>query len=243
VSGPEALAVRVGKKLRNEESLIVEYSGIRLRMDLDRIPLWRGNNVTLKELWSDYSQYLYLPRLLNSGVLLDAVRSGVASTSWDIDAFAYAGAVAEDGRYSGLVGGKHPDVVLDSAAVVVHPDVAVRQLAEPPPGGGGGGSKGPGGPTYPPGGGGGSGGGGPQPPVNVLPTRFFGHVSLEPVRMLRDLGDIAEAIVAQLGRANPSITISVEIEATTDEGFPDDVRRTVSENARTLKFDAHEFED
>jgi hypothetical protein len=60
--------------------------------------------------------------------------------------------------------------------------------------------------------------------------------------MLRDLGDIADAIVAQLGRANAEITITVEIEATAEEGFVDDVRRTVSENARTLKFATHEFE-
>lgn len=58
--------------------------------------------------------------------------------------------------------------------------------------------------------------------------------------MLRDLGDIADAIVGQLGRA--SVTIVVEIEATADEGFSDDVRRTVSENARTLKFQTQEFE-
>ena len=63
MGGPEPLAVRVSKKLRNEEALITEYSGARLRMDLDRVPLWRGDHVTLKQLWSDYSQYLYLPRL------------------------------------------------------------------------------------------------------------------------------------------------------------------------------------
>jgi hypothetical protein len=58
VSGPDPLAVRVGKKLRSEEALITEYSGARLRMDLDRVPLWRGDHVGLKQLWSDYSQYL-----------------------------------------------------------------------------------------------------------------------------------------------------------------------------------------
>jgi hypothetical protein len=75
------------------------------------------------------------------------------------------------------------------------------------------------------------------------PTRFYGRVSLEPVRMLRDLGDIADAVVAQLARADAAVTITVEIEATTGKGFADDVRRTVSENARTLKFESHEFED
>ena len=60
--------------------------------------------------------------------------------------------------------------------------------------------------------------------------------------MLRDLGDIAEAIVKQLGRADADVTITVEIEATTEGGFEEDIRRTVDENARTLKFDTHEFE-
>jgi len=61
--------------------------------------------------------------------------------------------------------------------------------------------------------------------------------------MLRDLGEIADAIVAQLGRADATITITVEIEASSERGFSDDIRRTVSENARTLKFGTHEFED
>ncbi len=61
--------------------------------------------------------------------------------------------------------------------------------------------------------------------------------------MLRDLGEIAESIVKQLGRADASVTITVEIEATAEGGFSEDVRRAVDENARTLKFDTHEFED
>jgi hypothetical protein len=76
-----------------------------------------------------------------------------------------------------------------------------------------------------------------------LPRRFYGRVSLEPVRMLRDLGDIAEAVVAQLGRADAEVTLTLEIEATVEAGFAEDVRRTVGENARTLKFDTHEFEE
>ena len=76
----------------------------------------------------------------------------------------------------------------------------------------------------------------------ATPTRFYGRVSLEPVRMLRDLGEIADAIVAQLGRTDADINIAIEIEATSNAGFSDDIRRTVSENARTLKFDTHEFE-
>ena len=233
VGGPDPLAVRVSKKLRNEEALITEYSGVRLRMDLDRVPLWRGDHVTLKQLWSDYSQYLYLPRLVNSEVLLGAVRSGVALLTWDPDSFAYASAFAEaTNRYSGLVGGQHAGVVLDATSMLVKPDIAARQIAEDVKSVGGEAARaaqtGDRATTTPP---------GPDQhptPGHGLSKRFCGRAALEPVRMLRDLGEIAEAIVGQLDRAGANVTISVEIEATTEGGFPDDVRRIVSENARTL---------
>lgn len=178
---------------------------------------------------------------MNSEVLLEAVRSGIALLTWNPDTFAYASAFSEaTNRYSGLVGGQHAAVVLDATSVVVKPDVAANQMAED--------VKSVGGEAVPtvqtdkaattaPG------VDQDTAPAPGLPKRFYGRALLEPVRMLRDLGEIAEAIVAQLARAGANVTISVEIEATTEDGFPDDVRRTVSENARTLKFEAHEFED
>jgi predicted AAA+ superfamily ATPase len=241
VSGQDALAARVSKKLRNDEGLITEYSGTRLRMDLDRIPLWRADHVGLKQLWSDYSQYLYLPRLRDCAVLLDAVRQGVALLTWNPDTFAYASAFDEaNGRYIGLVGGQHAAVVMDAASVLVKPECASRQVdAEHVPSGTDRGEQ----PSRK---GAEAAAGGGQPGADSepgAPTRFYGRISLEPVRMLRDLGEIAEAIVAQLGRADADIKITVEVEARATEGFPDEVRRTVSENARTLKFESHEFED
>jgi hypothetical protein len=245
VNGPDPLAVRVAKKLRNEEALITEYSGARLRMDLDRIPLWRGGHITLRQLWSDYSQYLYLPRLRDSAVLLDAVRTGVALFTWSTDTFAYASAYDEQsGRYVGLAASQHVAVLLDATAVVVKPEVATRQFdeVEVPPGG----------PSLPPPGteprpetGGGVTGSGSTSAgcAPLAPRRFYGRVAVEPVRMLRDLGDIAESIVKQLGRADASVTITVEIEATAEGGFSEEVRRSVDENARTLKFESHEFEE
>jgi predicted AAA+ superfamily ATPase len=243
VSGPDPLAVRVAKKLRNDEGLITDYSGTRLRMDLDRIPLWRGDHIGLKQLWNDYTQYLYLARLRDSAVLLDAVRQGVALLTWNPDTFGYASAFDEaSGRYKGLVAGQHAAVVMDAESVLVQPSAAARQVEVEQTSTGVTGErelKITGEATA------GAGGSG-QPAATTTPgepTRFYGRVSLEPVRMLRDLGEIADAIVAQLGRADADIRITVEVEAQADEGFSDDVRRTVSENARTLKFDSHEFED
>jgi hypothetical protein len=68
-------------------------------------------------------------------------------------------------------------------------------------------------------------------------------VTLEPVRLLRDVGQIAEALIAHLNRpAGSNVRVTVEIEAEASDGFPEDLRRTVSENARTLKFDQSGFE-
>ena len=84
---------------------------------------------------------------------------------------------------------------------------------------------------------------GPEPGGESVPSRFYGRVTLEPVRLLRDVGQIAEALVAHLNRPDGSaVSITVEIEASAPEGFSEDLRRTVSENARTLKFETSEFE-
>jgi hypothetical protein len=42
--------------------------------------------------------------------------------------------------------------------------------------------------------------------------------------------------------ADAEVSINIEIEATSAQGFDDDVRRTVTENAHTLKFETQEFE-
>ena len=63
LSGQDALAVRASKRLRNEEFLVPALAGTRLRMELDRIPLWRGDHVAIKQLAEDFARYLYLPRL------------------------------------------------------------------------------------------------------------------------------------------------------------------------------------
>jgi hypothetical protein len=249
VIGTDPLSVRISSKLEAEEGLITQYSGVRLRMDLDRVPLWRGGHVSVRQLWSDYAQYLYLPRLRDSAVLLGAVQDGVALLTWNPDTFAYASAVDETtGRYAGLVAAVSPSVTLDGASVVVKPDVAHRQIEDdrqPPeePGGRGEGGRGGDGRA-----GGGSPGAGPgetggEPESPALPARFYGRKTLEPVRLLRDVSDITDAIVQQLGRGGDAeVSITIEIEATTSTGFDDDVRRTVTENARTLRFDTHEFE-
>ena len=76
-SGHDALAVRASKKLRNDELLLTGFAGTRLKMELDRVPLWRNNHVAVKQLAEDFARYVYLPRLKDSAVLVGAVRDGL----------------------------------------------------------------------------------------------------------------------------------------------------------------------
>ena len=90
LSGQDALAVRASKKLRSDEHLVTGFAATRLRMELDRVPLWRGDHVAIKQLVEDFARYLYLPRLKEPAVLLEAIRDGLRLLTWSQDSFAYA---------------------------------------------------------------------------------------------------------------------------------------------------------
>lgn len=248
-SGQEALAVRASRKLRNDESLITSFGATRLRMELDRIPLWRGNHVPIKQLVEDFARYIYLPRLGNPSVLLGAIMDGLGLLLWHHDSFAYAESYDEPaGRYLGLRGGQ-PVLLTDSDAqgLLVKPDIAKKQLDEEkedtkgsgqPAGPTGGGQW----PTTPAGTPGPAGTPPPQPEPQKV-TRFHGTVTLDTTRVGRDAGRIAEEVIAHLsGLVGVNVTVTLEIEAEVPEGVPDNVVRTVTENSRTLKFTNHGFE-
>lgn len=84
-------------------SCVTGFAATRLRMELDRVPLWRGDHVTLKQLVDDFARYTYLPRLKNPAVLLAAIQDGLGLLLWQQDSFAYADSYDEaSGRYRGL---------------------------------------------------------------------------------------------------------------------------------------------
>ena len=74
--------------------------------------------------------------------------------------------------------------------------------------------------------------------------RFFGVKSLDPQRVSRDADQIATEIVTHLvGLVGANVEVKLEITAEVPDGVPDDVVRTVTENAKTLKFEQHGFEE
>ncbi|XQQ07658.1 MAG: hypothetical protein EDM05_61660 [Leptolyngbya sp. IPPAS B-1204] len=91
--------------------------------------LWRDtNHIDLKRLWEYLTQYLYLPRLKNQSVLLEAVRDGVTSTVW-ADNFAYAEGFDDvKGTYLGLRAATGISPSISPQSFLVKPDVAQQQF-------------------------------------------------------------------------------------------------------------------
>jgi predicted AAA+ superfamily ATPase len=241
LTGSDPLAIRASKKLRIEELLVGGLAPSILRRHLDAVPLWSGNHIPIRQLVAYFAQYLYLPRLIGPQVLMEAIRNGVDLLTWQQDSFAYADSFDDaTSRYLGLRGGQHVSPSAESSALLVKPEVAGRQLAAEVPTTG----QEPRGETP------------AQPAPGVPPLagqpgqtprvmkRFHGSVALDPARVGRDAGRIAEEIVAHLvGQVGAEVTVILDIEVQLPNGATDQLIRTVTENSRTLKFKTHGFED
>jgi predicted AAA+ superfamily ATPase len=245
LTGSDALAARASKKLRNDELLITNLGSTILRKHMDDIPLWRGNqnHVEVRQLVEDFGRYLYLPRLADSAVLVNAARDGVALLTWQTDTFGYAESFDEAaGRYRGLRGGQQVSLAAESSALLVKAEVARKQLDAEIAATGGGIS--PGAPMPDPGAGLASALGTPAgAPSTKLPKRFHGTVILHATRVGRDASRIADEVVSHLaGLPGADVTVTLEISASIPGGASEQVVRTVTENSRTLKFESHGFE-
>lgn len=257
LSGQDALAVRAAKKLKNDALLLVQFAPTLLRLELDRIPLWRRsadgqtNHVNIKQLAEDFARYIYLPRLRNASVLVESIREGLGLLTWTQDSFAYAEDYDEElGRYRGLRVGQRVSISEDNpVGFLVKPEAALKQhkneraamekaveagefipsekvigtegqpvttTIEIPPG---------------------------IAPEESGPKRFHGSVTLDPTRVGRDAGRIADEVIAHLvGLVGSKVTVTLEIEADITPGTPENIVRVVTENCRTLKFSDAGFE-
>ena len=230
-TAPGDPAERTSTKLVGEEKLIGTYSGVRIRMDLDRRNLWSEHgDVAANKLWETYARFPYMPRLANRDVLYSAIANRASTITWLEDTFAYA--EAHDGqRWVGL----HTDEAVPPAAsgLLIHPARVPEapEVHETPPGAPPDGPDGPDGSTGPR--------VDPPKPTSRLPTQFYAQFNLDPVRCIKQLGDIADNISSKLG---PDVELVLEIRAKSDEGFDESTRRTVSENANSLGAQSSEFE-
>jgi hypothetical protein len=136
-------------------------------------------------------------------------------------------------------------VTADSQGLLVKPDVAKAQLdAEKPPAHAGQGEgveepvagpvPSPGGQSEP----------APETPARPKLTRFYGSCKLDSTRLTSETGKIADEVLQHLNALLGShVDVTLEIHAHIQEGVPENVVRTVTENSKTLKFDNFGFEE
>jgi hypothetical protein len=231
-------------------------AGSVLRFEIDQVPLWRGNHVGVKQLFDDFAKYLYLPRVKNAEVILDAIQDGASRLTWSQDTFAYADYFdPATERYRGIEAGRRPTVQLNASSVVVKPEIAAAQMqkdsaptstttsAEDSPLATGEHLTGNGGKA--------------SSTVEDTSTaaerakhsapvlrRFHGLAKIDATRLSRDVDVIASSVVQHLaGLLDAKVKVTIEIDAEIPSGAPENVVRTVTENCRTLKFENQGFEE
>ena len=224
---------RVSRKLTTLGNLAVQFPPalLRLRLDNELSSVWDDGHVSVGDLWEYFAKYIYLPRLRDQDVLLEAIVKGPSSTTWQAEGFALADGLDSVGnRYLGLSAGSHPDTVTPTS-LIVRPDFAVGQLeAEDDD-------------VV-------DGHGVPGATVNDdhvaegrgadphVPRVFRGTVDLDEARPVKHFGDISKEILDHFAASvGVELTVELVVTANSEEGFSDHIVRTVTENARTLKFD------
>ena len=244
ISGDDNFYERAARRLRNDALLIESWSPDNLRMELDRY-MWgdeKGWEVGLKQLWEYLAQYVYLPRLRDHDVLLDAVQDGVGRLDPPI---AYATGKDDQGYHTGvLFQDMSGSIYFDDRSLLIHPEHVNRKPAPQPAhveNGGEGGEEGervtlptPGGGPEPE----------PEPEPETKPVRYYGRVAVDPQRVNREISLVVEEVIQRLtSQMGTEVEIALEIKAKQPDGFDDQTVRTISENSRTLKFEDFGFEE
>ena len=79
--------------------------------------------------------------------------------------------------------------------------------------------------------------------INVVVPSAFMQVVLDPTRVGRSAGQIADEVIAHItGSVGTKVEVPLEIEGEIPTGARENVVRIITENSRTLKFVSQGFE-
>ena len=238
VGGEGSLGERASARFTTEWVLRTKLPGVELRSHLDKYLWTERDHVSVAQLSEWFARYLYLPRVTGRQVIESAVQDGASVLSVD-DTFAVAAAFDEaKKRYSGLRVGEALPGVVDRTTLVVKPAIARTQRErERNP------SLSPrrhdsGEVTVP-----GVSGGAPVSAPKVPPNVFVGSVKLDGERVVKETGRVVMEVLEHLSvLPGADVNVTLELRVAVPEGVKEDVVRTVSENAKTLKFQTFSFE-
>ncbi|TAE90777.1 MAG: ATP-binding protein [Verrucomicrobia bacterium] len=239
-----SLGAEMERVCLDNEWVIATWSPIHLRSKLQEL-YWKDGKTATKaaDFWEDTLRYLYLPRLKNRDVIAQAIVKGAGTK--DFFGTAYG---EHDGKFDGFKYGdanvQFDDTLLliasecatayaekmqASAVASVAPADAAIQVS----------------PTSPL----------PTSGIpSITPTElkvtpeskaksFHGSIEIAPATAKMKLLQVAEEIISALSEdPNAEIKVRLEIEADFPEGALDHLKRTISENAKTLGFRINEWE-
>jgi hypothetical protein len=228
---------------------------VHLKAHLDKWYFSKDHSdILIEKLWSDMCNYLYMPRLARPQILTDTIARGIESRDYfgyaDSKTAAAAHVLNENMEvtepYMGFSFGERKTIGFDSDAVVISKETAENyikyleanqekptdeSIAPKVPTGGTGPVE-----TNKP--------TGEATSAPAKATRFFGVVSIDPIKAKLQFADIIDEVARHLGSdPHSTIEITVEITAQNAAGFDDATQRTVKENCGQLKFKSGEWEE
>lgn len=215
------------------EFVVRSFSPSLLRMQINRLNLWQDKPyVPVDTLVGYFSQYVYMPKVVQPKIVMDVVWHLDEVLSIELDGFAYADSY-EDGRFVGLTvtnptavrqGGLlvDPKVALELIAKDTKPDdeddteepsddAETETSADP--------SK------------------SATPRVAAVPKRFQATKDLTTNRVVRDVGQIYEEIVSHFVTSGIPIRVSIDIESDQLDKLTEDQRTAIRENLKSLGFE------
>ncbi|MDR2381329.1 MAG: DUF499 domain-containing protein [Bifidobacteriaceae bacterium] len=243
-----SMAEKVSDRLKRDGQLVTVYGpqvlGLELQGSLKNA--WRHGHITVGEIWAFFTRYPYLPRLASRRVLDNAVEQAVLTVLVGDERFALADKWDDAvQRYVGLIippWGDRSIMVTDNTLLVdwaeANAQAERERVPESPAGDGHEMRRLP--DVLPPG------------MTDAVPTegarvveevatRFFGQVRLNPKRYGSSFSTISREVLERLDGAGAELEIVIDIQARKPLGFTEAEVRTISENARTLKFDETGF--
>ncbi|SHQ43831.1 DUF499 domain-containing protein [Mycobacteroides abscessus] len=234
MNGEGTLAERVTRKADAGEFVVRCFSPSLLRMQINRLNLWKEKPyVPLDTVVGYFSQYVYMPKVVQPKVVMDVVWHLDEVLSIELDGFAYADS-CEGNRFVGLTVTK--PTAIRQAGLLVDPKVAMEQIATDTKFEGSG--EGSGSPETD-----GSAGDGTSSTgtlaggkVAHIPTRFHATKALTVNRVVRDVGQIYEEIVSHFVTGDVPIRVSLDIESDQLDKLTEDQRTAIRENLKTLGF-------
>ncbi|MDD2300471.1 MAG: hypothetical protein PHU69_12650, partial [Fermentimonas sp.] len=252
--GNDSIISKAAKKMLQNEQIITKWAPALLLMELDNV-LWREtDNIAVKKLWEYLCTYCYLPRLANENVLMDAIQTGLNSTEYFAFASSFDGTRYIDLKFNQYVG------IVERSGYLVKVSIAKKQIDEEEaerqadaaaraaqeggytiPGSADGEGVHVSTPSN-------DGGAVHEDNTSSVPTpknkRFFMSADLDTTRINRDVQKYVEEIIQHLTSVDGArVTVSLEVQAESAEGFTQQTVRTISENCRTLRVRDSGFEE